>query len=294
MKGYKLALQAAGVFTAVVAGVVGCGTSSNNDQGVALTFLGYYADSGSTAPISSFQIPIGEATGETQLSGSSTDTATGTVPSTSYQAFVGVQNNLSSQAVRVDRLLLQYTVPGADAQPPTTTVPLGLVLGSSVSTSSTGGTSGTASQGSVAAGFGSSNSSLPPGLNGGGNVPSANVVSATLLPASIRAWLSLNRASLPEPPFHMEITGVVSGVTTAGDRLETNSQTILAEIVPETVVEPTEGSTTGTDGSTGTDTGAFTDGSSDTTSADDTGVTDLGGIFPTPADSSSDSSSAGL
>jgi hypothetical protein len=57
--------------------------------------------------------------------------------------------------------------------------------------------------------------------------------------------MNFNRDQLPEPPFQMTVTGRITGMTSAGDRFETQSEDLLVSVIPETLVIPTEGTDEG-------------------------------------------------
>ncbi len=76
---------------------------------------------------------------------------------------------------------------------------------------------------------------LPPTL---ANICNRGLAQATIIPASIREWLNFNRDLLPEAPYKLEVTMRVSGLSTAGDRIETNDVTLDFDVLPETYVNP--------------------------------------------------------
>ncbi len=198
--------------------VIGCGSVSNNDQGVSFLHLGYFSidideDGKITIQkdvgVSGVIMPLSEATDE--FAGASGDTFVA----------AGFENNLVGQFVRLQRLYYSFVVPGAQAQPPSTSAPLAGTLGANPATEDEG------------------DSSLPPGAG-----PTENSVYLTIsiVPSQIRAWLNLNRGLLPEPPFDLEVTTIGRGVTSAGDTLETNPQTLIVRVTPDNVIPPSTGS----------------------------------------------------
>ncbi|HMO01578.1 MAG TPA: hypothetical protein PKD37_05475 [Oligoflexia bacterium] len=191
--------------------VLGCGTSSNNDQGRSVGFIAWRGDCAATTPpyISQISIPIGELTEPGQNAGAS---ALGVV----------IENRLSAQFFTAQRLILNFFVPGADSQPPSTSVAAAVRIPQAQS----------AEAGSLG----------------------CTVV--FVIPAEIKSWISLNRASLPEPPFTLEVDGYIRGVTAAGDVLETNSNILTVQVTPEILIPPTPGEGGGAVGGGGTDGGA--------------------------------------
>ncbi|MBN8550140.1 MAG: hypothetical protein J0M12_12555 [Deltaproteobacteria bacterium] len=207
----------------VIAGtLVSCGSSSNNNQGVSFTLLGYFASAGETDS-------TGETTtlppGLTGLSITISDTDNEAPPSPTnfgggtILAYVGTQNNIVTEFIRVDQSFIQYIVPGASAQPPSTNYALALTLGPGQSSSLTPPTS-----------------SLPGSFDGYPNIGYAQI---PIISSDIRAWLNLNRGLLPEMPFIMTVKTVLSGVTSAGDRLYTNDADIFVQVNSDTIIAPT-------------------------------------------------------
>jgi len=252
---------------ALSAVAIACGGNgaSNNDQGMSVTFLGLFNSTnlsnaggggggGGLTPGNQGcgQLPsvfiggslrLGQA--EPEPSNSTTDSnLSGTNEAGSYVSVVGVQNNLYGQVFRADRVYIDYYIPGASAQPPSTSVPVSLLAGPAES----------AAGGQVAGGGGAGGAaggairdpgirrptftSLPPSL---ANICNRALAQVTVVPAAVREWLNFNRDLTPEAPYKMEVTIRVSGLTSAGDRLDTNDGTFDFEILPETLIVPTDG-----------------------------------------------------
>lgn len=192
--------------------IAGCGSSGSNDQGVAFTNLGFFQEGDDGL--------VG-LTGALLRLGSADDT-TGEM----FNIRVGLQNNLLGQAIRVHRVHFTYFIPGASIQPPDTNAAGGFPL-------------------LLAAG--ENDSTLPPGLVGGGaggsgDNPTANVYFSELLvvPSQIMQWLNFNRMNLPETPFDMEVTVWATGVTTAGDVIESNTQTLMMRVLSDVSIPGSE------------------------------------------------------
>lgn len=256
----------------VVAGVaalsavaIACGGNgaSNNDQGMSVTFLGLFNSTnlsdaaggggGGMTPGNQGcgQLPsvfiggsfrLGEA--EPEPNNSTTDTnLSGTNEAGAYVSVVGVQNNLYGQVFRADRVYIDYYIPGASAQPPSTSVPVSLLAGPAESAASNVGAGGGAT-GSTVRDPGirrPAYTSLPPSL---ANICNRALAQVTVVPAAVREWLNFNRDRTPEAPYKMEVTIRVSGLTSSGDRLDTNDGTFDFEILPETFIVPTDGMAT--------------------------------------------------
>lgn len=198
--GFKFGLAALFAATAI-----GCGSASNNDQGVSFTNLGFFApdEEGVCQP-------------DVGLTGLAINFSSQSEPGFGSEfggACVGVANNMISQSVRTQRIRTDYIINGASENPPSTlqafTAFLNPVEVSSTPSVATGGGE-TAGSGATAQGLGS--------FVVGGFVA---------VPAEVRSWMILNRAKLPELPFTMTITTTIFGITSAGDQLETNPAVYL-------------------------------------------------------------------
>lgn len=194
--------------------VAGCGSASSNDQGTSFSLLGFFSEAGSgeSAELPAFDeisFPISEIDSE----------GVGRVGAET--SVLGVENFLGCQGMRVDRVYLDYFVPGATSQPPSTIQAVSMIMGPSAGETS------------------SCSSSLPAGF---ANISSRAYGTVAVVPAAVREWIVLNRASLPEAPFNLIISAYVAGVTTAGDRYESNSVEISAEVTPDLIITPTQGS----------------------------------------------------
>jgi hypothetical protein len=190
----------AGILVVTLLAAIGCGSASNNDQGVSFTMLGYSvagtagAGTGgttaacSTSPnLSGGTFPIST---DTETAGSTNEVLVGVV----------VQNNLTTQFIRTQSIALEYIIPGAEIQPPSTAVPYGGVV---------------AQAGGLQCGV------------------------VALVPPQILSWLNLNRGSLPELPFMLIVRGQVTGTTVAGDVLTSNPVDIGFTVVADNVIPPT-------------------------------------------------------
>lgn len=216
----KLAIKSAVV--AVL--LAGCGSSSNNDQGVAFSLLGFNPAANGTCQLDVFTndvvVPI--SSGSTVESDSFSDIGIGFC--------VQLQNFMSTQGIRVDRLILSYDVVGANVNPPNTTVAIGSVLGP-VQGDDGGDPNFVAGIGGAVA----STSTLPDGYN----VSQIASIPVRWVPVEIRQWLALNRNLLPEPPFNMTITARASGVTTSGQRIVSNEAVINGIVTIDNPIGPT-------------------------------------------------------
>lgn len=237
--------------------VVGCGGNgaSNNDQGVSVTLLGLFqaapsqANSGGNQgnvgnltgcgqlpqPLAGSYISLGQAMPQATATPNTTQSTSGLWidPAGSVYAVVGLQNNLYGQVFRADRILLEYYIPGSSVQPPSTNVALNMLAGPAEA-----GTQGGAG-GAVATPVTSIRrpivTSLPPSFNQICNRAFAQV---PIIPAPIREWLVFNSNQLPEAPFDLEVVVTLTGLSSGGNRYDTNQGLFSISVVPEIPVVP--------------------------------------------------------
>src|SRR5262249_43604052 len=97
---------------------VGCGGSTNNDQGTSFLAFQYFQDIGRTVQVQGYNAFLALDSNTTPASPSSPTQIPPTtgVPFSGRQErlFMGVQNRMSSQYVRVTRVDCDYIVPGSD------------------------------------------------------------------------------------------------------------------------------------------------------------------------------------
>ena len=208
----------------LVFGLVGCG-SANNDQGMSFTLLGFFASTD------------GEEGDAGQILQLSSDSEAGSA-SGGATTFVGLQNNLVGQGVRTQRAFLSFYVEGSQIQPPDTTQALATVLGPVAASDDTDSNTS-----SVA-------STLPDGWS---SIANQKYVETYIVPPDIMAWLNLNRNDLPELPFTMTVHMYVTGLTTSGDRLDTNPVDYFVQFVADNVITPTDGGSTSSEAATETE-----------------------------------------
>lgn len=236
----------------LIAGLVaGCGDSTRNDQGVSVSFNGW-APTGSTCPpdqgITTLLVPIADTfiTGgggiPDQEVGGDTIQNSGSVGGAVFlTAFL--DNFLAFQGIRVDRAFHEYHIPGAGVEVPSTSVGVSLTLGPD-------------NTGVGDDQFGQ-DSTLPEGFSGLGSQGCANI---PLIPADVRTFINLNRTAMPEPPFVMVVRTYVSGVTTGGNRVDSNAIEFEVVFTTDVVLPPTAGAGVGVGGAT-SDTSGSTLGS---------------------------------
>lgn len=205
---------------------VGCG-SSNNDQGVAFTFLGYFQEAGDR----SGEMPEGLVGLSAPLSDTINQESASASHGGALTAFVGLQNNLSGQFIRVKRIYFSYAIAGASLQPPDTSLPLSGVIGPGKSNEDEDDEQ-------------DANSSLPDTFRE--DAGPRYFVETLVVPPAVMSWLSFNRDSLPELPFTMVVTAQIEGIASGADVLRTNKEDLVVNFLPDNAIEPIPGS--GSDG----------------------------------------------
>jgi hypothetical protein len=237
---------------------ISCGGNgaSNNDQGMSVTLLGLFgstsltnnnnggggAGGASLGQLGCGQLPAGVSGGYIQLGavGSQTiptlseDVLSGSDFAGNYLSVIGVQNNLYGQAYRAERVLIEYSIPGASIQPPSVTIPISLIAGPAESASRVGGGANnttTTNPGIRRPIF----TSLPPSFS---NLCNRSLSQVPIVPSSTRDWLIANRGQLPAAPYFMEVNIRVAGISSAGDEIETNDVTVSFDVIPESFIIP--------------------------------------------------------
>jgi len=203
--------------TLFVGALAGCGGGgSNNDAGQGVTLTGFNAAPNgicsASQKVTSILMPIS--------GGAEAENPTGEGSVGAFSCFEA-QNNLVTQAVRVDRALIRYFVAGASAQPPSTVTAAAAYLAAAQGNTSlpgggivtVGGNQPGVQPGSKPQG------TLPSGASGGAPRITAGF---NVVPSAVSEWISANRSLLPPPPFQMIASVQLSAVTSAGDRIETN------------------------------------------------------------------------
>lgn len=207
----------------------GCGGASNNDQGVSVTLLGFFAE--------------GLEAGEDELPAGLTglilplDSASLEPSFPAATAFIGVQNNLRNQFFRVEGVHLSYDAQGARVAIPDDFYPVTTTVGPFVSEEG-----GSEEDDSVF------DSTLPDSFSGENAPGNVSIAEIDVITASILEFINLNRNSFPDLPFKIAATATVTGVTSAGDRIETNPATLVIDFIPgDTSLPGTSGDDSGDD-----------------------------------------------
>jgi hypothetical protein len=99
--------------------------------------------------------------------------------------------------------------------------------------------------------------SLPPSFNQICNRAFAQV---PIIPAPVREWLNFNSNQLPEAPFDLEVVVQLTGLSSGGNRYDTNEALFTLSIIPEIpIIPPTPAPVTTTSESTSDSTSNATD-----------------------------------
>jgi hypothetical protein len=179
----------------------GCG-STGGDTGSSFTFFGFYMDSTGKEGCDGLSAPLAALID----TGNSFDL----IPA------AGLQNNITGQYIRVQRLFISYNIVGLATVPPLATFPLSQIIGPAAMSNA-----GTGVDTSLPDNAGSNTKGMP------------NIVYAefSIIPQSMRTWLRNNQGILPARPFVLEATVQARGTTSSGDEVDTNTGTLLIEIL---------------------------------------------------------------
>lgn len=213
--------------------IAGCGGATNNNQGTSITLIGTFAESGDA---SSDTLPAGQTGVTVSIENG---TASDGNPENGNEVagvltFLGIQNNLTGQFFRTERVILSYYVEGSSLQPPNTTMSLSAVIGPAIVAA------GGSGDGAGGAGGATDGSSLPD--NVGTQLPNRTFAQTFVVPASIMSYILLNSDALfgSRDAVTMIVTMYVSGVTSAGDRIETNKIDFPVVLKNGPIIEPTD------------------------------------------------------
>ncbi len=210
----KYAIIGIACATSVIILACGGNGASNNEQGVAVTLIGVY---GSVTFSGECSDTIVVTAAVTSIVLGDSDKSTG--------ATIGVQNNLSGQFFRADRIFLDYFIPGAALQPPSTNLPVTLLAGPAEASNQGGGAANGPDRGLRDPNF----TSLPPTFTRHCNVA---FTSAIIVPPVVTEWLNVNSASLPAAPYILEVTARITGISSSGTVYETNTEYIPIDVLP--------------------------------------------------------------
>ena len=230
----------AGIILGTAIALSGCGGSgTNNDQGTSFLAYGYFASATtSTTGVTGVAVSLLEGSGT--LADSTNPQGFGTV------VFMGLQNRLSAQFMRVTQITCGYEVPGSSVALYQNSYNASGVI-------SPAGTAGTS-------------------VVGAGTVSSVNF-GFTLFTHDVLAYFSNRINELPQLPFIMNVECYATGISQSGSVFQTNplgiQVTMVDDLVTAEPVVDTGGAVLGAtinptsvDDTTGntTDTGSITAG----------------------------------
>ncbi len=191
--------------------LVSCGGTTNNDQGASFLALGYYADSAGSVGRSGDIVQLFSDT-----PGVITDSAGDRLDGLQTWTFIGLQNNLTKQFVRLVRIDCDYSISGSFIRVPSSSYAGSAVIGAAPSAATDAG-----------------------GADGGQtSTVTRNILyyGFQVISPDIYSFLNNNKASLPELPFRMNVICSATGVTQAGDVLTTNPLNYFIQFVEEAEV----------------------------------------------------------
>ena len=198
-----------GLALGVAFALAACGGGSNNDQGVSFTLAGFEDSNGT--PIFGTAVSL---TSDFEVGGGTSGDG---IESAGVFAVYLLYNNLS-HGIRTQRAFVSYHIDGASVQPPATTFPMGIVLGPEPTA------------------YANNPNSLPPGF---ATIPNQSKANGPIVTPDVLEWIVFHKDQLPELPFIMTATTYVSGLTTAGDSVETNPIDFVVEFTPDNIISPT-------------------------------------------------------
>ncbi len=242
----------------LICGSLSCGgMTTNNDQGTSFLAFGWSSD-GTTVNLTGIIVPLA-----TDQPAFSEPAGAGQVDGKTALVYLGVQNRLANQFIRIVRIDCRYDVQGgAGLSIPNDSYNSSEVLGPATVTDANGGTTG------------------------GGTIQSANTPSEAflqfeLVSPDVYSFLNVYRNQLPQLPFRMTATCHAVGFTQAGDQINSNDLFFLIQFVDQAeCCTGAQGEVVGVNGGFQIGTGngggiTFDDGTTATTIT--TGVTNGGG-----------------
>lgn len=194
----------------VIAVVIGCGSgASNNNQGASFLALGFFADGEGTTGSTGQIVPMFR---DTAINAD----ATGALyDGLDTRVYMGLQNNLAKQFIRVSRIDCDYSVDGSYLEIPSDSFPLSVVLSSTREQVGIGAVASAAASGSSS------------------SFNQTSYGQFLIVSPDLYSFLNNNKAYLPALPFRMTATCSATGVTQAGDVLTTNSLYYFIQFVDE-------------------------------------------------------------
>lgn len=209
----------AGIILGAAIGLSGCGSSgTSNDQGTSFLATGWFSS----------------ATGSAGATGATFSLLEINTPG--LLVFMGLQNRLSSQFLRVTQISCSYDVPGSAVSLDQDSFNYSSVLGGSASTST--------------------------------DLPSSIKVQFPIVSNDVIAYLNSRSSELPALPFSLVIECSATGISQSGAVYQTNPLFFTAIATDDTVIAEPDTGTAIVDPATIDETNIVTD--DDTGSTDDT------------------------
>jgi hypothetical protein len=201
----RKAIVACSVFALVFVMASCGGTGTNNDQGTSFLGLGFFLDTSGTIGLDEIAVALfadSPSQSAVTLNGQTLDAA-------AAGAFLGVQNRLTAQFLRVTQITCLYDIPGSSIPQIEDSSTFSSVLAPS------------------------------PGVGGAAADPTGGVATPggstgylgfSLFSTDLIAYLNSITNDLPQLPFRMIVTCRATGISQAGDVLTTNDVQITALI----------------------------------------------------------------
>lgn len=196
--------------------LLGCGSATNNDQGTSFTNIGFFQ----TNPDGELEFDcedwgIGLSGTEVGIDFDTTNQMT----SGGEWVYLGLLNNLGHQYIHIDRFYISYDIPGSSVTPPSTSIAKSFVMVPPVSKDA-------GSEDTQGTGL---DSSLPPSF--ASDACSIAMLSFPIVTGDVKSWIAFNKVNLPDVPFVLEASVYATGVTSGGDRVNTNVGTLPIYII---------------------------------------------------------------
>ena len=187
--------------TSVVLGAVSCGgTGSNNDQGTSFLAFGYFEDGNGDSGDSGELVIL--APDGPVLAGEAGGAVLGADGNAVF-TYIGLQNRLANQFIRVTRIDCSYNIPGSSLVIPDDSFNSAAVISATPTADDRDDLTG---------------SSVPLPTDEGSTL----YMQFEVVSPDIMSYINVNRNSLPELPFRLNVSCRAVGVTQAGDTLVTN------------------------------------------------------------------------
>lgn len=213
-RGMTKALLASILGLGLVAGAISCGgQTTNNDQGTSFLAFGYFTPGTETTPISFVDALLAP---DTAVIVAANDGIPFQADGNRVVVKLGVQNRLTNQFIRLERIECDYGIPGASPllSIPSDSFNTAVIISASPQDDTTATDDTTTT----------STAPLPVPVEGpeGAESGSAAFAAFQIVSPDIMSYINVNRNLLPELPFRLNATCRAVGVSQAGDVFVTN------------------------------------------------------------------------